>query len=193
MSYLINKRNRLRNMVAEQEADPWLVYSDDQLHDLVSDENFALMLLEIEQHYSLRLLELERRPDPARDLAQARARGFALSLGHIQDGTRHALRQMEIWEAAFIKAENEFAHHSARVREYFKDVEHQWAMLTDQERAFFGKPIPHPSTAIDFPLDINAERGLFYPERTSKQEGQLRKLREELERVEQECASLEGQ
>lgn len=184
MRHLIAKRNRLRDMIAEQEKDRWLNYSDDLMHDLISDENFALMLLEIEQHRDLRRLELERRPDEVRDMAKTNAMKFAQSLIHTQDGTKHALDQMKLWAAKFAEAETNFAYHSGRVRNHFKEVQHAWEKLTDQERAFFGKPVLHPSTAMDFPTDVNAERGMFYPERTALQEGQLRKLREELERVE---------
>lgn len=189
MRHLIAKRNRLRNMIAEQEGDRWLVYSDEELHEVLTDVNFALMKLEIDQHVDLWRMKTEQLDDETKQQMLGNINRFDVSLGHAQDATRHSLRQLAKPPG---KKRIGNVDHAQRVHERCEDLKRKWDALTPQEQSFFGKPKAIFRNALDFPDEKHWPVMIAYPDRAPVQEGQLRKLKEELAWVEQELNDQEG-
>lgn len=192
MQHLIAKRNRLRDLIAEQEANPWLIYSDVLMHDMLTDENYALMLLEAEQHLSLRQAAFKQMDSDKLKILVGMVNAYDLAIGNLKNDTKYAVRKLAHIVEGRPKALRSGVDHAATVRSRFEGAQYQWDQLTDQARAWMNGPLINPETALDFPdpdrTIMGQERAVFYPERTAKQEAQLRKLREALAWVEKQLA-----
>jgi hypothetical protein len=186
MRHLIAKRDRLRDMIAEQEADLWLIYSQDELQGVLSLENQAFLRLESEQRAELRQRESQARGLSGWASQDEKVRSVADRLHTCRVEGQSAIDAIEAWTKRINEAIGKLRFYRRRKEELFATAMRLWEALDERERRFFTKPIPYPQSVLDMPKPWVSELGDFYPERMTVQEAQLGKLRHALLVVEDE-------
>lgn len=193
--HLIAKRNRVRDMLLDQENNQWLIYTEEQLRAVLTDDNLALMNVEILHSRDIRKLELEQRR-AGREWAEVfpNAISYDERLQQARNTVGNANRKLVYWNEKLEEAQSNIKVFTNQVAESKKDVANAWAKLTDQERMFYGPTPINPIGVYDFPGRdrYGMERAVFYPEPTIHHQAQTAKLRHALEVVERELAEREG-
>lgn len=194
MSDLIALRNRVRDMLAEQEADPWLDYARAEMCEVLTDEMAALMDLEFSHELDLAMLELRKQFAPGAEPRPAAVLAWSRLLSGKQRTLRERTRLNEKarWQIAAAELMIQRSHDVIQ-----RDLEHakrEWLKLSEAERAYLDKPSPNQNSVLDFPqMSYFPERGWAYPEPTVKRRVQMRKLRDTLEFLERDIAAQEGE
>lgn len=194
MSGLIALRNRVRDMLAEQEADFWLDYSRAEMCEVLTVEMTALMDLEIEHEMVLEEQEIRSRYPVGASLRPA----TVLKWKNRMDS---ALMTHNSYVNLIKKAREQISLYKLRIESLqrqlesgFQAISQHWDLLTEAERAFLDRPTPNPTSVPDFPnVSHTVERGCSYPEATAKRRVQMRKLRDTLEFLERDIAAQEGE
>jgi hypothetical protein len=194
MSDLIATRNRVRDMLTEQEADPWLDYTEQDMRDVLTDEMTALMRLELQHEAKLTKLEQDAQfPSGEVPLPQP-VKNWKTRIDSALLDYRANMLLIEKAEGQIAAAEKMIISCLATTRGAFERAQRDWAKLSDAERAYLDKPTPNPKSVRDYPLpSATPERGWAYPEPTAKRRVQMRKLRDTLEFLERDIVAQEGE
>lgn len=193
MRPLIAKRNRVRDMLTELENDPWAGFTDKAIREVISDDNYALMLAEMQQLTELR--DLRRKKEGWSDL-HLLFPNLSVYLHRLQENTKYVEQhrgRLAYWNAKLAEAQRMMGIHEKHIRNNTEDVARLYGKLSDQERAFLEHPPANESNILNFPRWESADRGYFYPERTVRQTCVMDKLRVTLAALEKEIAEEGGE
>ncbi len=185
--HLIAKRNRVRDMLLDQENDPWLIYKEEELRDVLSDDNLALLNIEVLHSREIRKLELDSVLNGRKwsDLFP-HALKYNAAIGAARTTVGNARNKLVYWNEKLEEAQHKIDIFNNDILEANKAVARSWGELSDRERAFFGRTPVNPIGVYDFPLrdEYGLERAAFYPEPVIMHQAQTAKLRHALEMVE---------
>ncbi len=194
MSDLIALRNRVRDMLAEQEADPWLDYARTEMCEVLTVEMSALMDLELEHEIDLEEQQVNSRYPNGVNLRPAAVLGWKTRLDSALLDHESYVSLVTKMRAQINDGKRRLELYKGCIQQGFENVSRHWESLTDAERAYLDKPTPNPKSVPDFPnVSPFAERGISYPEPTVKRRVQMRKLRDTLEFLERDIAAQEGE
>jgi len=185
--HLIAKRNRVRDMLLDQENDPWLIYKEVELREVLSDDNLALLSIEVLHSREIRKLELDRVLN-GREWSDLfpNASKYHTDIRAAHTTVGNARNKLVYWNEKLEEAQHKIDIFNNDILEANKAVARSWGELSDRERAFFGRTPVNPIGVYDFPLrdEYGLERAAFYPEPVIMHQAQTAKLRHALEMVE---------
>lgn len=193
MSHLIARRNRVREMLAEVEHDPYVYYAPEVLRQYISDENYVFLVAEIEQVRDLRERRKVKEGWTDFDLALPKASAFEGKLADHRKWTTTHRSRLAHWTKLHTHAAKMMAIHTNYITQILRTTQEGWAALSDRERAAFGRPPANQGNVDNWPSLTHRDNGLFYPEPSAWRTVVAGKLRHALEMLEQEIAEKGGE